>query len=42
MTLYEGNHTSGNKAAGIVHEISFDAIIRYNTVENDGFSEARD
>ena len=38
-TLYEQNRTSANRASGIVHEISFDAIIRYNTIENDGFSE---
>jgi hypothetical protein len=38
--LYEQNHTSGNKVAGIFHEISFDAIIRNNVVENDGFTSS--
>ncbi|HZP02731.1 MAG TPA: right-handed parallel beta-helix repeat-containing protein [Terriglobia bacterium] len=36
--LYEGNHTRSNMVGGIVHEISFDAVIRYNLVENDGFT----
>jgi hypothetical protein len=36
--LYEDNRTTANKVAGILHEISFDAVIRYNTVESDGFS----
>jgi hypothetical protein len=34
-TLYEYNHTTGNQGAGIDHEISHAAIIRYNLVEND-------
>ncbi len=36
--LYEQNRTSGNKVAGILHEISHDAVIRNNTIENDGFA----
>lgn len=36
--LYEGNHITHNKVAGIFHEISFNAIIRNNVVKNDGFS----
>lgn len=37
-TLYENNHTLRNWAAGILHEISYDAIIRNNHVENDGYN----
>jgi hypothetical protein len=37
-TLYENNRTTRNKRAGIAHEISFDAVIRNNTIEEDGFS----
>lgn len=36
--LYENNSTSHNKVAGIFHEISYDAVIRSNTVEDDGFN----
>jgi len=36
--LYENNSTSHNKVAGIFHEISYDAVIRNNTVEEDGFN----
>ncbi len=36
-TLYENNRTSSNKEAGILHEISHHAVIRNNTVANDGF-----
>jgi hypothetical protein len=36
-TLYEYNHTKHNQGAGIDHEISHAAIIRYNLVENDAF-----
>jgi Right handed beta helix region len=35
--LYEHNHTSNNLVAGIAHEVSFDAVIRNNTIENDGY-----
>jgi parallel beta helix pectate lyase-like protein len=38
-TLYDHNRTSANKVAGILHEISHDAVIRNNAVENDGFAE---
>jgi len=37
-TLYESNHTARNIAAGIMHEVSFSAIIRYNQIESDGFN----
>ncbi len=36
--IYEANRTTANKIAGILHEMSFDAVIRYNTIENDGFN----
>jgi Right handed beta helix region len=36
-TLYEHNQTTANKEAGILHEISYHAVIRDNTIENDGF-----
>ena len=35
---YDGNHTARNVEAGILHEISYNAIIRNNLIENDGFS----
>ena len=37
QSLYEYNWTKRNKVAGILHEISFSAVIRYNTAEEDGF-----
>jgi len=33
--LYEYNHTKNNTNAGILHEISWDAIIRYNLLEDE-------
>lgn len=39
-TLYEHNHTRSNQEAGILHEISYRAVIRDNTIEKDGFSES--
>ena len=36
-TVYDGNRTSRNLVAGIQHEISFSAVIRYNTIVNDGY-----
>lgn len=34
-TVYEYNHLAWNTGGtGIVHEISYDAVIRYNTIEN--------
>lgn len=39
-TLYEGNHTSDNREAGILHEISHHAVIRDNIVEDDGFNQS--
>ncbi len=37
-TLYDHNHTKSNQAAGILHEISYHAVIQDNLIENDGFS----
>jgi len=37
-TLYENNHTKSNQEAGILHEISYQAVIRNNLIEEDGFS----
>jgi hypothetical protein len=36
-TLYEWNTVSNNQVAGIFHEVSFSATIRYNTVTGSGF-----
>jgi len=33
--LYEYNHTKNNTNAGILHEISWDAVIRYNLLEDE-------
>jgi len=38
-TLYDHNHTVSNREAGILHEVSYRAIIRNNVIENDGFSD---
>jgi parallel beta-helix repeat protein len=38
-TLYEGNTVVDNYAAGIFHEISYDAVIRNNTVRGNGFGD---
>jgi len=35
-TLYEGNLVEGNGGMGIVHELSYDAIIRNNIVRDNG------
>ena len=40
--LYEGNLIEGNAYAGIHHEISYDAIIRNNTIRNNGHGDNRD
>lgn len=37
-TFYEHNHTKSNQEAGILHEISYQAVIRNNLVEDDGFN----
>ncbi len=37
-TLYENNRVENNSHAGIFHEISYDAIIRGNTVIGNGFA----
>ncbi len=36
-TLYEGNRVIGNHGPGIFHEISYDAVIRNNLVEGNGY-----
>jgi hypothetical protein len=36
--LYEGNLSEDNASAGIMHEISYSAIIRNNTVRRNGFA----
>ncbi len=38
-TLYDHNHTKSNREAGILHEVSYNAIVRNNVIENDGFSD---
>lgn len=38
--LFEKNHTERNKEAGILHEISYQAVIRNNVIEDDGFSDS--
>jgi len=35
FVLYEYNHTKNNTNAGIQHEISWDAVIRYNVLEDE-------
>jgi hypothetical protein len=39
-TLYEGNLVQDNEGPGINHEISYEAVIRYNTVERNGFGRS--
>ncbi len=39
-TVYEGNTVSDNTGPGIFHEISYDAVIRGNTVTRNGFGKA--
>lgn len=36
-TLYEGNLVEENGGIGIFHEISYDAVVRYNTVRHNGY-----
>jgi hypothetical protein len=36
--LYENNLSEDNASAGIMHEISYDAVIRNNTVRRNGFA----
>lgn len=38
-TLYDNNHARSNRGAGILHEVSYHAIIRNNVIEEDGFSD---
>lgn len=35
-TVYEGNTVSNNTGPGIFHEISYDAVMRNNTIRNNG------
>jgi parallel beta-helix repeat protein len=35
--LYEGNRVENNSGAGIMHEISYDAVIRNNTAKGNGY-----
>jgi hypothetical protein len=37
--LYEHNHTKSNREAGILHEISYHAVIRYNNIEDEGVND---
>jgi hypothetical protein len=39
-TTYERNLVEGNLGPGIIHEISYDAVIRHNTVRNNARSSA--
>ena len=39
-TLYEGNLVEDNHATGIYHEISYDVVIRNNTIRRNGFGHA--
>jgi hypothetical protein len=39
--LYEGNRVEDNYAAGIFHEIGYDAVIRHNVIRRNGFGHAR-
>jgi len=40
-TVYEGNTVINNYGPGIFHEISYDAVIRNNRVEGNGFKESK-
>ena len=40
-TLYDGNIVKDNEHQGILHEISYDAVIRNNVLERNGFKNAR-
>ena len=39
-TLYEGNRVVDNEGIGIFHEISYDAVIRNNYIEGNGFGHS--
>lgn len=39
-TLYEGNRVESNRGMGIFHEISYDAVIRNNTVQGNGWGKS--
>jgi parallel beta-helix repeat protein len=38
-TLYENNRVTDNTYGGIYHEVSYDAVIRYNTCERNGLAK---
>lgn len=40
-TVYDHNQTKSNREAGILHEVSYHAVIRDNLIENDGFGASR-
>lgn len=39
-TVYDGNIVENNRGPGILHEVSYDAVIRGNVVKNNGAAEA--
>ena len=39
-TLYEYNTVTDNARSGIHHEISYDVVVRYNTLERNGFAKS--
>lgn len=39
-TLYDGNRVENNYASGIMHEVSYDAVMRNNTIRGNGFGHA--
>jgi parallel beta-helix repeat protein len=38
-TIYESNRVTDNAYGGIYHEVSYDAVIRYNTCERNGLAK---
>ena len=38
-TTFDGNRVENNAGSGIIHEISYDAVIRNNTISGNGFSD---
>lgn len=38
-TTFEGNRIENNQGSGIIHEISYDAVVRNNVVTGNGFSD---
>ena len=39
-TTYDGNRVEDNTHVGIFHEISYDAVIKYNAIRRNGFGKA--